>query len=174
MNLSQSLGTRAVWLLVIVLLFGVAALIYRQTSAPGSTEILILAPSPEIRAYVDGAVANPGVYLLRDGDLLLDAVQAAGGFTADAHTSSVNLAAPVRDGEHVYVYSLGEMPQKVNINTADAWLLESLPGIGELLAQRIIDHRECTGGFRSIEELTQVDGIGVATFEMLEDRVSVR
>lgn len=161
-------------LLVALILVGGAVLVYRQTSLSGSTEVLIAPPSPEICVYVEGEVASPGVYVLRDGDRVVDAVEAAGGLTYDADQSAVNLAAPLRDGDQVHVYKIGEIPQKVNINTAEAWLLQLLPGIGETLARRIIGYRSENGSFREIEELKQVEGIGTATFEQLRDKITVR
>ena len=161
-------------LLIAVILLGVAIFIYRQTSLPHSEEIAIFPPSPEIYVYVEGEVVNPGVYMLEQGDKVADAVEAAGGFTADADRRTVNLAAGLRDGEQVHIYKIGDVPQKVNINIAEAWLLESLPGIGETLAQRIINYRAANGGFQQVEDLLKVDGIGPAVFEQIKDRITVR
>lgn len=119
-------------------------------------------------------MANPGVYKLQQGDLLADAVEAAGGFTLEADSGAINLAAPLRDGEQVHVYRVGEIPQKININTAEAWLLQALPGIGETLAQRVVDYRTANGPFFSIEGLKNVEGIGSSVFEKLKDKITVR
>jgi competence protein ComEA len=166
--------THSIALLVIIIVIGGAVFLYRQTSLPHSTEIVISSPSPEITVYVEGEVACPGVYTLTDGGLIEDAIQAAGGFTPDADQGTVNLAASLRDGNQIHVYAVGDAPQKVNINTAEAWLLEALPGIGEVLAQRIIDYRSVNGPFQQIDDLARVDGIGPATFEDLKDKVKVR
>ena len=161
-------------LLIAVILSGVAVFLYRQTSLPHSEEIAILPPSPQIYIYIEGEVVNPGAYTLLTGDHIADAVEAAGGFTIDADQSSANLAATLRDGEQIHIYKLGDVPQKININTAEAWLLESLPGIGETLAQRIVDYRVANGYFQSIDDLKGVDGIGPAAFDKVKDKIAVR
>lgn len=161
-------------LLVAAILLGVAVFLYRQTSLPHSEEIAILPPSPEICVYIEGEVINPGIYTLEAGDQVAEAVEAAGGFTLDADQSSANLAATLRDGEQIHIYKLGDIPQKININTAEAWLLESLPGIGETLAQRIVDYRVANGYFQCIEDLKNVPDIGPAVFEKVRDKITVR
>ena len=161
-------------LLIALILAGGAVLLYRQTSSPSSAEIIIFPPSPEICVYVEGEVVNPGTYTLETGDHVAEAVKAAGGFTPGADQGSVNLAATLRDGEQIHIYKLGDIPQKININTAEAWLLESLPGIGEMLAQRIINHRTTNGYFQQIEDLQKVDGIGPAVFDKVKDKIAVR
>ena len=160
-------------LLVVLILIGGAVLLYRQAALPHTAEIAISPPSPEIYVYVEGEVANPGVYILQDGDRAVAALEAAGGFTPDADQSTVNLATPLRDSDHLYVYKIGDAPQKININTADAWLLKALPDIGEILAQRIIDYRDENGDFQQIDDLKDVDGIGTVTFEKLKDKIAV-
>ncbi len=166
--------TPVIALLAALIVIGGAVLLYRQWALPQSVEIVISPPSPEIHVYVEGEVVSPGVYMLQDGDRVVDAIEAAGGFTADADQGAVNLAAPLRDGDRVHVYRIGDVPQKVNLNTAEAWLLQSLPGIGETLAQRIIDYRNENGSFQQIEDLKKVEGIGAATFENLKDNIAVR
>ena len=160
--------------LVVVIVLGLALFFYLQTSLPRSTEVLITPPSPEICVYVEGAIADEGLYVLSEGDLTADAIEAAGGFADDADRAAVNLAAPLRDGDQVHVPRVGEVPQRVNINTAEAWLLEALPGIGEVSAQRIIEYRDENGPFQRVEDLTMVEGIGLATLEKLRDTICVR
>jgi competence protein ComEA len=92
-------------------------------------------------------------------------MQAAGGTTGSANPSGLRLYIPVV-GE-------AQQPQKVNINRAEMWLLEALPGIGETLAQRIIDYRQQNGPFRNIKELTKVAGIGTAKYEQIADLITV-
>jgi competence protein ComEA len=161
-------------LLIAVILVGGAVFLYRQTSKPHAEEIVISPPSPEISVYVEGEVANPGIYNLENGDRVADAIEAAGGFTGNADQSSVNLSATLKEGAQIHVYKSGDVPQKVNINTAEIWLLESLPGIGETLAQRIVDYRIAHGYFQSVDDLKQVDGIGAAVFEKIKDKITVR
>jgi competence protein ComEA len=159
--------------LVVITIAGGSVFLYRQSSAPGGVEIAILPPSPEICVYVEGAVARPGIYILEEGDRVADAVVAAGGFTANADLSATNLAAVLRDSDHVHVSAAGTVPQKINLNTAEAWVLKALPGIGEVLAQRIIDYRDLNGGFLRVEDLTAVEGIGADLYEKLRGLVTV-
>ena len=166
--------TPVIALLAALIVIGGSVLLYRQCALPQSAEIVISPPSPEIHVYVEGEVVNPGVYTLEDGDRVVDAIEAAGGFTPDADQGTLNLAAPLRDGDHVYAYKIGDIPQKIDLNTAEAWLLQALPGIGEILAQRIIDYRNENGPFQQIEALREVEGIGPAKFEELRDKITVR
>ena len=174
MHLLERYRTPIVAVLLLLTVVAGAVLLYRWYSVSGSTEIAISRPSPEITVYVEGEVAHPGVYVLTEGDCVADAIEAAGGFAPDADQGAVNLAVLVRDGEQIHVLGVGDVPQRVNVNAADAWLLEALPGIGEVLARRIIDHREENGPFLRIEDLTQVDGIGPALIEKIRDRATVR
>lgn len=174
--------------------------------------------------YVDvcGAVENPGVYCLKEGDRVVDAVQAAGGFTLHAAETSVNQARILTDQEQLYVYTKeeleaiesGEYPGssaggassgvltvgnaggtaaggsaaagasggaatgaedgRMDLNTATAAQLETLPGIGEAKAKAIVTYREENGYFRSAQELKNVSGIGDATYAKLEAYITVR
>ncbi|MEE8470276.1 MAG: ComEA family DNA-binding protein, partial [Dehalococcoidia bacterium] len=165
--------------LIIALLLGLifaggAFFLYRQAFLSGTTEIMISPPSPEIHVYVEGEVVAPGTYVLEDGDRVVDAIEAAGGFTTDADRGAMSLAPLLRDGQQVQVYKVGDVSQKINLNTAESWLLQILPGIGEVLAQRIVDYRGENGGFQQIEDLIKVDGIGAGTLDKLKDMVTVR
>ena len=173
MSLLERYRTPLIGFLLVLILIGGAVLLYRQTFS-SSTEIVISPPSRGIYVYVEGEVVSPGVYELQQGDLVRDAIEAAGGFTSEADRSSINLAAALRDGEQVHVYEVGEAPQRININTAGSWLLKALPGIGETLAQRIIDYRTANGHFLSIEDLMNVEGIGSSVFEKIKDKITVR
>lgn len=144
------------------------------------------APS-EVVVHVAGAVLAPGVHRLPPGARVVDAVEASGGLAPDADASAVNLAALLVDGAQVYVPRLGEAPPAVaavgasaadasgpvDLNTADAALLETLPGIGPATAAAIIDHRERHGPFASVEGLLEVRGIGEAKLAALRDLVRV-
>ncbi len=114
--------------------------------------------------FVGGAVANPGLYYLRENDtihaLLLDAA-----VEPDADLSRIRLYVPQR-GE-------GELPQRIDINRAEPWLLEALPGIGEVRAQAIVGYRTESGPFRRTEDLLKVSGIGPSTFERIKDYITV-
>ncbi|HIZ37849.1 MAG TPA: helix-hairpin-helix domain-containing protein [Candidatus Ruania gallistercoris] len=143
--------------------------------------------------HVAGAVREPGLVQLAPGDRVADAISAAGGASAAADLDLVNLAAPVSDGEQVYLPAEGEdLPPNgaeagtgpgaaqeeaptavVDVNTAGAQELETLPGIGPARAADIIAYREQDGPFQSVEDLLGVPGIGPATLDRLRDRVRV-
>lgn len=137
--------------------------------------------STAIYVHILGEVRQPGLYELRDGDRAVDAVAAAGGFTEAADAAGLNLARFVSDGEQIIVPAIGEapaaggggVPGKVNLNTADAALLDTLPGVGPATAAKIIAWREQNGRFESIEDLLDVGGIGEAKFESLRALVTV-
>lgn len=141
-------------------------------------------PRP-LRVYVSGAVQFPDVYTLPADSIVKDALRAAGGPTENADLDRINLASPVSDGQHVYVPSQGEenpasyppssrsgAGQRININTADFNALDSLPGIGPVIAQRILDYRQSHGPFSRPEEIMDVPGIGQATFEKIQDLIT--
>lgn len=156
-----------------------------------------------IAVYVTGEVKNPQVVELKEGSRLNDAVQLAGGLTEKADSEAVNLAMTVSDGAQYVIPAVGEelkvvdsngssnnaensqgttpsnsntsqnQEGKININTADQKLLMELDGIGEALSERIINYREENGGFKSIEELKNVDGIGDKRYAAIKDKVCV-
>jgi competence protein ComEA len=143
--------------------------------------------APDVVVHVAGAVARPGVYRLPPLARVADAVDAAGGPTADADLHRLNLAAPVADGSQVYVPREGEpLPAAsaaggaaasagpLDLNLAAAADLERLPGIGPAIAKAILDARDRMGGFRSVDDLLEVRGIGPAKLEALRELVTVR
>jgi competence protein ComEA len=148
-------------------------------------------PSPApLLVHVAGRVRHPGVYQLHQGDRVIDAIQAAGGTLRGADLRSINLAAPLTDGEQIVVLRKGAgsvaAPAAsgsaglsgtgstlVNLNTATLDQLEALPGIGPVLAQRIVDYREQHGPFASVDDLSNVSGIGDAHMEDLRPLVTV-
>ena len=151
----------------------------------------------EIQVYVSGAVQNPGVYALRPNDRLLDAVDAAGGATGDAELEAVNLAIRVQDEGHYHIPRVGEesplpgnglasktVPRTtdgdqascgglMDLTAASADLLETLPSIGQVRASTIVAFREKNGPFASVEQLTDISGIGPATYEKVRELVTV-
>lgn len=146
------------------------------------------AAAPVILVDVAGWVRRPGVYEFHEGERVIDAIDAAGGPRHGALLSSLNLAAPLADGSQVLVPkegaggaapasgtsgTTGSTGALINVNTATATDLETLPGIGEVIAQAIIDHRAENGPFTSVEELVDVSGIGDATLENIRDLVTV-
>lgn len=141
------------------------------------------AAAEQICVHVCGQVCRPGIVMLPWGSRAWEAVEAAGGLTEEAQEEAVNLAALVQDGEKLYIPAMGEsVPETeeegsggglVNLNTADAQRLQSLPGIGESRAADIISYRERNGGFKSVEEIMQVPGIKESTYEKIRDKISV-
>lgn len=135
---------------------------------------------------VAGAVRRPGLYRLRQGSRIDDAIAAAGGATAKAQLDAVNLAAPVADGEQVLVpgsgaaaaavgapaASAGSSPSApIDLNTATAEQLDALPGVGPVTAQKIIAYRTAHGPFHAVDELEGVPGIGPAKMAQLKGLV---
>jgi competence protein ComEA len=142
--------------------------------------------------HVAGAVAKPGVYDLDAGARVIDAIEAAGGGAPDADLNRLNLAAKIADGQRVLVQRVGEAAPAgsaspasggsggsadpsvlVSLNSATQAELEALPGIGPTLAEAIITERERRGGFRSVNELRDVRGIGEKRFADLKDKVTI-
>lgn len=179
----------AIYTLINLLLVGAVVFLMRRPE-PGAMEIVTPPPTPTpspLRVYVSGAVLKPDVYSLPPGSIVKDALVAAGGPSPEADLDSINLAMPLKDGMHVLIPRKGEAspvaasvlsPQStsplININTASQAELESLPGIGPVLARRIIEFRQTHGPFNSIEELKKVPGIGEATFSRIKDYITVR
>ncbi len=137
-----------------------------------------------IYVHVCGEVKNPGVYQLAVNSRLFEAVEAAGGMTKDAQEASMNLAQALVDGEQIYIPSQEEEEKrpesaeetddgKVNINTASREELMTLSGIGEAKADAIIQYREEHGGFQSLEELTEVEGIKEGVFQKVKDIIKI-
>jgi competence protein ComEA len=124
---------------------------------------------------VVGEVNNPGLYELPIGAKAAEAIEAAGGLTSDAQQSSINLARTLIDGEQVYVLSeeLSKSSGKISLNQATAEQLDGLPGIGPALSERIVAHRQEIGSFRSIEQLTEVSGIGPKLFAKIRDQLTI-
>jgi competence protein ComEA len=181
--------------IVLLLVAGAAAVLSFALNAPGGSRAIGTTPpatsgvgpsadpaSPAgILVHVLGAVAEPGLYSLADGDRIVDAVAAAGGFTEEADQAALNLARAVGDGEQVYVPVAGEEPPPeaageqgglIDLNTADVAELETLPGLGPELAGRIVEWREQNGRFASVDDLLNVTGIGAKTVSGLADLVT--
>jgi len=140
---------------------------------------LIEAPADgELVIQVDGAVVRPGVYRLPAGARLSDAVAAAGGVRHDADGGAVNRARRLRDGERVTIPDAGVASRDGNdlldLNSATAAALEALPGVGPVLARRIVEHRASRGGFQRLEDLLQVKGVGPRLLDGLRQRVVIR
>lgn len=138
----------------------------------------------QLLVHVVGAVSKPGLYKLREGSRVADAVERAGGATPKADLALVNLAAPVADGTQVVVParappaatggagSTRTPAGPVHLNTATVEELDALPGVGPVTAQKIVDFRQANGAFASVDELDAVPGIGPARLEELRKLVA--
>ena len=153
-----------------------------EVAAPPVIAVQIAAP--EIFVDVTGAVNKPGVYTLAANSRVIDAIKAAGDSAPGADLSTINLARVLSDGEQIYVDATltnnsGVRVTKrvrtgpININRATATQLDSLDGIGPVIARRIIDYRKSNGPFATIEDLQKVSGIGVAKFATIKSKVRV-
>ncbi|OON91288.1 MAG: hypothetical protein ATN34_02145 [Epulopiscium sp. Nele67-Bin002] len=165
---------------------------YIESSAVVETDIeedveediqdLQLGPMP---IYICGEVLSPGVYLMNEGDLVIDLVLEAQGMTEDADTTAINLAQPLEANTMIVIPKIGDNVQpaqqagnvsddgKVNINTATEAELRTLSGIGDVKALAIIDYRTANGNFTSIEDIKNVTGIGDKTFEAIQNNIKV-
>jgi competence protein ComEA len=157
------------------------------TVAAQPASALEAAPRPRLVVHVVGAVRRPGLYRLRNGSRIADAVDRAGGATRRADLSLVNLAAPVSDGTQVVVprrappATSGEAPGEgsaaspggpVHLNTATLEQLDGLPGVGPVTAQKIVEYRQQHGAFSSVDDLDAIPGIGPARLEQLRELVA--
>jgi len=181
--------------------FALAGLLLFISRAPAG-EPIVLQPAPTkapIAVHVVGAVPRPGLYEFAEGARVQDAIDAAGGLLASADTTSINLAALLLDGEQLNIpFKSGQEPGQVeesgslvlpgatateeatsldqglvNINTASLEELDSLPGIGPTIAQRILDYRDENGPFETIEDIMNVSGVGPSTFDQIKDLITI-
>jgi competence protein ComEA len=154
---------------------------------------------PPVIIHITGAVKNPGVYQLKSTDRIVDAVKIAGGETEEANLDLINLAALLRDGQKIivpsktysetgeeintntynnaevmYSSSSGSISGKININTANATMLQTLSGIGPVLSEKIIEYRNQNGFFGVIDDVKDVSGIAEKKFEGIKDLICVQ
>ena len=177
---------KALAVIVVVILLGSVVLVVQGNSTPqASAEIIpITIAEPEIFVDVTGAVNNPGVYTLTGKSRVIDAIKAAGDSAPGADLSTINLARVLNDGEQIYVdstviNSAGVRVSKklpsgpININRATARQLDSLDGIGPVIAARIVEYRKVNGSFLSVDDLQKVSGIGAAKFAQIKAKVRI-
>ena len=154
-----------VFLVIVAIAGGVMIWINRTESRP--IEIVLSQSSllwQGSEAYVGGAVASPGIYPLKEGDTI-QALLSDAGIETDANLCHIKIYIP-EEGER-------QSSQKIDLNRAEPWLLEALPGIGEVMAQRIVDYRNENDSFKRIEDLLQVKGIGERMLEKIRDYITV-
>jgi len=186
---------------VVIGILGAAVILL--VSRPPRGQPIALMPPPTaapIAVQVAGAVVHPGVYGLPPGSRVQDAIQAAGGLLPTADNQALNLAALLQDGGKILVpfqrptqpistagtgsepavlastspsFSTPDAAHPLNINTATLAELDSLPGIGPVTAQNIIDYRTANGPFATIEDLLKIPGIGPKTFEKVKNLITV-
>ena len=182
---------------ILLILVGVGGLFSKKEVSMEETEVVVttmLAEKTEVSTtqetviFVDikGEVRNPGVYQMKVGDRVKDALEAAGGLTAEADSQKVNLAKRLEDQMVIVVPKVGEEAEeipagetrneankegKVNINTATVEELKTLKGVGEKKAEAIIEYRKKNGSFQTKEDLMKVRGIGKKLFESFQERI---
>jgi competence protein ComEA len=181
----------ALGLILAAVLVG-AGLGAKRDTAPVQTALgSVESPSldaPAFPVYVSGWVATPGVVEVTDGAIVADAVAAAGGALDGALLDEINLARPLVEGDHVQIPGPGDSIAAatdgegddgegddglISVNQADASILEDLPGVGPVLAERIVAHREANGRFETVEDLLEVPGIGEAKLAAMRDSITV-
>jgi competence protein ComEA len=152
---------------IVAIIFTFFNLFYFAGCESGQTILITLKTTPvEVTSgyiYIGGNVNNPGFYPLKSTDSLESLVNAAGGIRSETEDCQPQL---IIDNRY-------ESAQKIDINRAEAWLLEALPGIGETRAESIIKYRMENGIYKNINELLKVDGIGQSTFDNLKDLITV-
>jgi competence protein ComEA len=175
--------------LVLVLVVGARRLADAGTAGEGVAAPVRIAAAPvearEVLVHVVGAVREPGLYRLKEGDRVADALERAGGTTAKADLAAINLAAPVADGIQVVVPARGAVAASggaggaaapsagpVRLNAATPEELDSLPGVGPVTAKKIVEWRQAHGAFRSVDDLDAIPGIGPARIEQLRGLVT--
>jgi len=175
-----------------LLILGALIIVFSSLIVVGGNSHEVVAPpvvavqiaAPEIFVDVTGAVTKPGVYTLAANSRVIDAIKAAGDSAPGADLSTINLARVLSDGEQIYVdatiiNSAGKRVSKtvhsgpINVNRATAAQLDSLDGIGPVIAKRIIEYRKINGPFATVEDLQKVSGIGTAKFAIIKSKLRV-
>lgn len=189
--------------LIFVVVAGLAVMAYRRFAPSSGSEILMQEPDPlkhsqvndagKIIVHVTGAVKKEGVFRLKFGDRVIDALKLAGGAAPSADLSSINLAEKVKDGQKIVVpekfksvvpergfgdqgiggLGTSSSPGKVNINAADEKGLCKIEGIGPSTASRIVEHRAANGPFSRVEDIMRVKGIGKGKFEKIKGQITI-
>ncbi|AUN04411.1 helix-hairpin-helix domain-containing protein [Clostridium botulinum] len=145
----------------------------------------------EITVYVNGEVKNPGVYKLKDNSRVEELIKISGGYTSNADTCKLNLAKKLKDEDYIYIEKKGGnnggadnsevstnsgigADGKIDLNSASKEELKSIPGIGDVTAQKILDYREKQGTFKNFEDLKAIGRIGDKTIEKIKEEAEIR
>ncbi|WML35676.1 helix-hairpin-helix domain-containing protein [Clostridium sp. OS1-26] len=186
-------------LIIFVIFLGVGYYISKPAKEFNSKEVFNEATSveskdnKEITVYINGEVENPGVYKIKNDSRIEELVKMSGGFTDSADKFKLNLAKKLRDEDYIYVDKKVEgqanavsnsvqssavtssvQGGKININSASKEQLKTIPGIGDVTAQKIIDYREKNGNFSTVEDLKKIDRMGEKTLDKIKDKIDVR
>ena len=184
---------------MVMILIGCAIGVYNQNApakqiSPQSSPVVQSGNMPKkplqtaIYLHISGAVAREGIYKMETGDRMIDLLKLSG-VLSNADLDSINLAEPLSDGEKIYVPNNADKPKsgeqsaasakvsggsnlKININLADEKSLDELPGIGPVMAKKIVDYRKENGRFYNIEDLKNVPGISEKKYDNLKDRIT--
>lgn len=176
----NKVGMAAV-LAVVAVSAGVGAGLMSRAQTPALPTISSppISPVADLEVHVAGWVVSPGVVTVTDGAIVADAIAAAGGMRSGADAASLNLAAAIRRGDQIVVpgpgdgqvAGRGDSDQLISLSRATSSELEELPGVGPVLAERIVAFREDHGPFQAVEDLLEVPGIGEAKLASLRDLV---
>ncbi|MDI6860883.1 MAG: helix-hairpin-helix domain-containing protein [Caldisericia bacterium] len=180
------------WIIISIISFILGIIVGFYSSKLSTKENLSFVETKEkIYVQISGEIKYPGVYEMENGDRVFQLVEKAGGLTENADLNSINLSKKLIDGEKIIIFSKKSINENetsisqsgtvssqsksnlININTASKEELESLPGIGPTLAQKIIDYRETNGYFQTIEDIKKVSGIGDKKFEAIKNLITV-
>lgn len=177
-----------------VFTYDVNAISTNNEEIKGNSEEIVLKDKGLIVVDIKGAVKNPREYELKEGDRIRDLIDAAGGLTEEADEERIKFSQILQDEDCIKIYKIGEegaeedifseteaasnngysTSGKLNLNKASSTELQTLPGIGEVKAQSIIEYRESVGTIKSVDELTNITGIGPKTVEKLRDMVDIK
>lgn len=197
-NKKKIIGSVIIFIIFVIFL-GVGYYISKPSKEFNSKEVFNEAPTveskdnKEITVYINGEVKNPGVYKIKNDSRVDELVKMSGGFTESADKLKLNLAKKLKDEDYIYVdkkvegqanaaansaqLSAGTITTqggKININSASKEELKTIPGIGDITAQKIIDYRTKNGNFSSIEDLKKIDRMGDKTLDKIKDKIDVR
>jgi competence protein ComEA len=154
----------AIFLFLALISGGVILAVRTIGNSPGEIDVTRVEPEYKLEINIGGAVANPGIYPVK-GNSTLGAIIETAGLLPESDNGSIS----------IYIHKANEAggPQKVNLNTAETWLLEALPGIGPGRAEDIMNYRVQNGPFRNITDLMKIKGIGQSVFDKIKDLITV-